>query len=548
MQLRCRLVDGSLAAEVGSAVETYDYIIVGAGSSGCVLADRLSADRSHRVLLIEAGGEDTDPLIRMPMGVGKTLADPKLMWYYTTEPDEGNAFRGRIWVRGKTLGGSSSVNGMMYMRGQPEDYDHWETLGNIGWGWRDISRCFREIENHELGDDGVRGVGGPMHISIQSHRSPLTEAILQAGAGLGVPHKEDLNRPDQEGIGYTPVTIKNGRRVSAADAFLKPVRHRPNLHVLTDTLVNRLVFEGRRAVGVDCTQSTSRHYGAAKDVILCAGALHSPKILQLSGIGPAAHLQQLGIDVVADSPGVGANLREHKVLTLQLRLKHRYSHNQQLQGLRLYANALRYMIAHKGVLASTYDVTAFVRTDPALMRPDAQLTFWSLSTQKGGAMMQLENHPGMLIMGYPLRTESEGSVMIQSRDPSAPPVIRTNFLTAEYDRKVMIGLFQTMRRFCARPELTAMIAEETFPGPAVKSDAQIIEAARQDETCMHAVGTCRMGRDDRAVVDDALRVRGVSGLRVMDCSVMPTQVSGNTNGPVIAMAWRAAEKILATQR
>jgi choline dehydrogenase-like flavoprotein len=523
----------------------YTYIIVGAGSAGCVLANRLSENPDHSVLLIEAGSEDTNPLIRIPMGVGKTLADPKLNWYYMTEPEPGNAHRPRVWLRGKTLGGSSAINGMMYMRGQPQDYDHWEDLGNAGWGWRDMGRCFREIEDHELGDDGVRGVGGPVHISIQRHRSKLTEAVLNAGVALGLARKEDINRPEQEGIGYTPVTIRNGRRVSAADAFLRPARGRPNLHVVTDTVVNRILFDGSRADGVEAvTDGKTVRYTAA-ETILAAGALQSPKLLQLSGVGPPEHLASLGIPVVADRPGVGANLREHKVLTMQLRLRGPYSHNAQLQGARLYWNLLRYWASRGGPLASTYDITAFVRTAPNLSRPDAQLTFWSLTLDKAAQGMKLESKPGMLIMGYPLRTESEGSVRLRSADPADPPILRTNFLASNYDRQVIVGMFRLMRKFVQQPALQALIESETFPGSSVQSDADILEACRQDDTCMHAIGTCRMGQDSGAVVDADLRVHGVQGLRVVDCSVMPTQVSGNTNGPVMALAWRAAERILA---
>jgi choline dehydrogenase-like flavoprotein len=433
----------------------------------------------------------------------------------------------------------------MYMRGQPEDYDHWQTLGNPGWGWSQMSRCFREMEDHELGDDGVRGVGGPLHISLQSHRSPLTEAVLQAGVALGLERREDINRPAQEGIAYTPVTIRKGQRVSAADAFLRPALSRPNLQVVTDTTVNRVLFEGRRATGVEAARDGHKVVYTAEEVILATGALHSPKLLQLSGVGPAALLQSLQIPVLVDSLGVGANMREHKVQTMQVRLRRPYSHNAQLRGLRLYKNALRYMLFRSGPLASTYDITAFVRTDRSLPRPDAQITFWSLSLDRKAQTLKLEDAPGMLIMGYPLRTESEGSVQIRSADPAAPPVLRTNFLSSSYDRQVMVGMFRLMRRFAAQSPLRELIEAETLPGPEVQSDEQVIEACRQDDTCMHAIGTCRMGADAGAVVDAELRVRGVQGLRIVDCSVMPTQVSGNTNGPVMALAWRAAERILA---
>jgi choline dehydrogenase-like flavoprotein len=529
-------------------MERFDYIIVGAGSAGCVLANRLSADPAVRILLIEAGGEDKSPLIPIPMGIGKTLGDPRLNWYYAVEPEAGNAFRSPIWMRGRVLGGSSAINGMMYMRGQPEDYDGWEALGNAGWGWREIGRCFREMEDHELGDDGVRGVGGPLHVSIQSHRSPVTEAILQSGALMGLERRDDVNRPQQEGIGYTPVTIDRGRRVSAASAFLRPVRRRPNLVVLSDTLVTRVLFEGARAVGVETRgqDGTLTECRASRDVILSAGALESPKLLQLSGIGPAGLLRDLGVPVLVDSPAVGAHMREHKVITMAMRLNGPYSHNAELQGARLYWNAAKYFLLRKGPLASTYDVTAFIRTDPALARPDAQLTFWSLTLNRDAQQMEPEKEPGLFAMGYPLRTQSEGSVTARSLDPAAPPRIATNFLSDSYDQNVIIGLFRYMRRFVDQAPLRAFIGHETRPGISVRSDDEIIEAARQDDTCMHAVGTCRMGTDTGSVVDPKLRVRGVSGLRVADCSVMPTQVSGNTNGPVMALAWRAAELIRAS--
>lgn len=528
-------------------MDTFDYIIVGAGSAGCVLANRLSADPQVRVLLIEAGGEDVNPYIPIPMGVGKTLADPKLNWWYPVEPEPGNGFRSPVWMRGRGLGGSSSINGMMYMRGQPEDYDDWAAMGNPGWGWDEIGRCFREMENHALGDDGVRGVGGPLDVSIQPHRSALTEAILASGEQMGLERRADINRPKQEGIGYTPATIRRGRRVSAASAFLKPIRGRRNLTVMTDALVTRVLFEERRAVGVEVRQGDRHVERRAAETILSAGAVESPKLLQISGVGPGRLLQELGAPVVVDNPAVGANMREHKVVTMNLRLKTPHSHNSQLQGARLYWNAARYALTRSGPLASTYDITAFIRTDPEVSRPDAQVTFWSITFDPTASSLRPEKAPGFFIMAYPLRTRSEGGVMARSLDPAIPPKISTNFLADDYDRKVIVGCFRFLRRFIEQAPLCDFIDHEIRPGAAVQTDDEIIEAARQDDTCMHAVGTCRMGPDPGAVVDPLLRVRGVTGLRVVDCSVMPTQVSGNTNGPVMALAWRAAELIQASR-
>lgn len=527
-------------------MQHFDTIIVGAGSAGCVLAHRLSADPTHRVLLIEAGGEDKHPLIPIPMGIGKTLTDPKLCWYFMTEPDAGNAGQARAFMRGRVLGGSSSVNGMVYCRGQPEDYDDWESLGCEGWGWHDMAQAFRAIEDHELGDDGVRGVGGPLHVSIRKDRTDLTEAILNTAQALGVPRKDDINRPEQEGIGYTPVTIQRGRRVSAADAFLKPIRQRPNLTVVTDTEIQRVLIEDRRAVGVmGLANGHAVEYRATQEVILSCGALQSPKLLMLSGIGPANQLKELGIEVCVDSPAVGRNLREHKTVSLQVRLKRDFSINRQMTGWRLALNAARYALLKQGALASTYDLNAFIKTRPGLRQPDAQILFWAMSLDRSAQGIQLESEPGLLAMGYPLRTNSQGELRLRSADPAAPPLITTNFLATEHDHSVIIGLFRWLRTLFAHPALSDFIAHESFPGLQVQTDAQILDASRRDETCQHATGTCSMGRDPQtAVLDPRLRVYGVHGLRVVDLSAMPTQVSGNTNGPAMAFAWRASDLIL----
>ncbi|MFC4312268.1 GMC family oxidoreductase [Steroidobacter flavus] len=529
--------------------DRFDYIIVGAGSAGCVLANRLSADPHTEVLLIEAGPPDTNPMIHMPKGFAKIAASTQHCYYYEAEP--GTAGRGgtETWIRGRMLGGSSSINGLQYQRGHAEDFNHWERdLGLNGWGWRDVSRIYRAMEDHELGGNEIRGAGGPLPITGTRNRTLLMDKLIEAGGELGLKQFEEPNSAEQEGIGYIFGTMKAGRRWSAAKAFLDPVRGRRNLHIVTDTEVQRILFEGKRATGVQCLQNGRPvSYNAHREVIVCAGTLHSPKLLQLSGIGPAAHLASLGIATIHDSPHVGANLREHLLFTVQYRLNGNYSQNAQYSGWRVLLHGMRYALLRSGLLAcSPYDVTAFVRTRPGLDRPDAQLVAGCMSMDlaawegfsKG---IKLESQPGAQILGFGLRPESQGSVMLRSSDPSVAPRIVHNYLTHEQDRQVAVSTVRYMRKLFDGTALRPYITSETLPGPGVVSDADILAAyERMSGPGYHATGTCSMG----TVVDANLQVRGVTGLRVADISVLPTQISGNTNGPAMVVGWRAAELIL----
>lgn len=527
-------------------IATFDFIVVGAGSAGCVLANRLTASGRYSVLLLEAGPRDDYLWIHIPIGYGKTMFHPVYNWGFYTEPEPGMHNRRIYWPRGRCLGGSSSINGLIYIRGQPEDYDHWAALGNRGWAWKDVLPYFIRSEHNTRGASPYHGDQGPQWCSDIRERHELMEAIIRGANELGVPRNDDFNGPTQEGVGYYQLFTRNGRRCSSAVGYLKPAQGRSNLRVETQALATQIVFEGSRAAGVRYEQrGRVRQARAAREVILSAGALQSPQLLQLSGVGRASFLQDMGIAVVKDLPGVGENLQDHLQLRLMYKVKKPITTNDELRSLWGRVKiGLKWMMFRKGPLAIGINQGGlFTRVLPESKTPDIQFHFATLSADMAGG----DPHPwsGCTFSVCQLRPASRGTVMIKSRDPKVPPAMRPNYLSAEVDRRCAVASIRFARRLARTKALEPYLGEEYKPGDEAQTDEDLLEFAREyGATIFHPSGTCKMGSDPMAVVDERLRVHGLAGLRVVDCSIMPTLVSGNTHAPVVMIAEKASDMIL----
>jgi choline dehydrogenase len=525
--------------------EAFDFIVVGAGSAGCVLANRLTADGRTTVLLLEAGPRDTDPWIHVPLGYGKLFKKPSVNWSYWSEPEPNLNGRRIFTPRGKVLGGSSSINGLVYTRGQPEDFDDWETPG---WSFGELLPYFRKSEDQagrKLRGDALHGTGGPLAVSDQSEPHELCDAFIEAAVQAGHPRNPDFNGERQEGAGYQQLTTRNARRCSTSTGYLRPALHRENLKVETDALAARVVFEGSRAAAVEYFQGNEKQTARARrEVLLCGGAINSPQLLELSGVGAAALLQEHGIPVVLDQPNVGAHLQDHFQARIVLKCTRPITVNDDMQSLwRMARMALRYAFLRKGPLTvSAGYAGGFWRTRPELKRPDVQTHFLTFSLDRMGE----ELHPfsGFTASICQLRPTSRGSVHVRSADPRTPPAIRYNYLDTEHDRRTMIDGMRLLRRILEQPALRPYIASEHMPGAQVQSDDDWLGYFRETgSTIYHPTCTAKMGTREDAVVDSQLRVKGLGGLRVVDASVMPSVISGNTNAAVIAIAEKAADLI-----
>ena len=521
-----------------------DFVVIGAGSAGCAVAARLSEDPATWVVLIEAGGEDKNRWIHIPLGFGKTFADPSVNWCYETEPDPGVADRRVFWPRGKVLGGSSSINGMVYIRGQAEDFDYWRQLGNTGWSFEDVLPYFKRSEHQMRGADGFHGAGGPLCVSdVAQH--PICEAFITAATQLGFPRNDDFNGASQDGVGYHQTTTRDGKRCSTAVGYLRPAMQRPYLRVVTGAMTEKIIFEGRRAIGVAfrrdgrlCTAT------AGREVILCGGAVNSPQLLMLSGIGPAQHLAEFGLPVLHHLPGIGQSLQDHYSAPIKLRCKLPVTVNDvMLSNARKLKAGLEYYMFHRGPLSMISSPAAlFARTRSELASPDIKCSISPFSADR--PQDGLHRFSGFTSIAYQLRPESRGEIRLKSPDPSDAPAVHPNYLATETDQRTLVAGLKLIRRILATPPMQSFIEAEFQPGLEVGSDEELLDyARRRGGTVYHPTSTCKMGNDAMAVVNPELRVHGISGLRVADASIMPTVVSGNTNAAAIMIGERAADMV-----
>ncbi len=527
--------------------QTFDYIVVGAGSAGSVLANRLSADPKYRVLVLEAGRE-SHPWSRIPVGFARLIDNPAANWLYSSEPDEGTGQRRIPVPRGKLLGGSSSINGMVFVRGQSNDYDTWAQLGNRGWSYREVLPIFRDMESYQgEGDEEYRGRSGPLKVTESNETGAIYDALIKAAGEVGIAYTRDYNGARQDGIGMTQATIRKGRRMSTAYCYLDPARGRSNLTIQPNALTECLLLEGKRCVGVRYTvNGEKREARAGREVIVSAGSINSPQLLELSGIGQPELLQSLGIEVRHALKGVGENLRDHYSPRMKWLVDpaRGMTYNDKARGLGLVWQALRYALNNKGLLGlPASPIRAYIRTRAGLDAPDAAISWLPFLSSSN---YRFAKQSGVTAITNILRSESTGSIHVTSQQPNEPPAIRFNFMSAQLDRDVTLEAMRITRRIMTAPAMQGIVTDELAPGVNIQANDELLDWVKKNaETTYHPVGTCKMGSDPMAVVDDQLRVHGMQGLRVADASIMPTLTSGNTNAPSIMIGEKASRMVLA---